>query len=130
MKVAIPQFESRVSPHFDFASKVLIATVEDGKAIKKELHSLIDLNALRRSAFLQKQGVEVVICGGISNFSVRLLWGNGIKVVAMIAGEAEQVLDQFLRGKLNIVTTPIPNLPDTGRRPGRRGHCRGRGKNI
>jgi predicted Fe-Mo cluster-binding NifX family protein len=129
MKVAIPQFNSRVSPHFDFASKVLIATVEDGKVAHRESYSLIDLNALRRSTFLQKQGVEIVICGGISDFLVRLLLGNGIKVFAMVAGEAEQVLDQFLSGKLNVASIPTLQVPGNNRHLGRRGRCRGR-KNL
>jgi predicted Fe-Mo cluster-binding NifX family protein len=129
MKVAIPQFDNRVSPHFDCASKVLIATVEEGKVVNRELYSLIDLNVLRRSTFFQKQGVGVVICGGISNFSARLLAGNGIQVVAMVAGDAEQVLDQFLSGTLQSTTTPAEFQPHKNfRLPGRRGRCRKRGK--
>ncbi len=129
MKVAIPQFESRVSPHFDFASKVLIATVDGGKVVNRELYSLIDLNVLRRGTFLQKQGVAVVICGGISNFSARLLLGNGIQVLAMVAGDAEQVLAQFVRGTLHSATTPSFQPQSNFRHQVRRGRCRGRGKN-
>jgi predicted Fe-Mo cluster-binding NifX family protein len=130
MKVAMPQFDKRVSPHFDCASKVLIATVEAGKVVNRELYSLRDLNNLRRSTFLQKQGVEWVICGGISNFSARLLWGNGIKVIAMVAGDAEQVLDQFVSGTLYSSADPAFQPQKNFRHPGRRGRCRGRIKNL
>ncbi len=130
MKIAIPRFDNRVSPHFDVASKILIATVEDGKVTSRELYSLIDLNVLRRSTFLQKQGVEAVICGGISNFSVRLLLRNGIQVYALVAGDAEQVLEQFLNGSLNAAPIPMFPVPGNAMRPGRRGRCRGRRKNL
>lgn len=130
MKVAIPRFDNRVSPHFDCASKVLIATVEGGKVVNRELYSLRDLNVLRRSTFLQKQGVEWVICGGISNFSTRLLWGNGIQVLAMVAGDAEQVLDQFVSGTLHSSADPAFQPHNNFRHPGRRGRCRGRIKNL
>jgi len=128
MKVAIPQFESRVSPHFDFASKVLIATVEGEKVVNRELYSLIDLNVLRRSTFLQKQGVAVVICGGISNFSARLILRNGIRICAMVAGDAEQALEQFLNGSLHAANTPMLPVSGNVKHPGRRGQCRGRRK--
>ena len=130
MKVAIPQFDNRVSPHFDCASKILIATVEAGKVVSRELYSLIDLNVLRRSTFLQKQGVEAVICGAISNFSVRLLLRNGIQVYAMIAGDAEQVLDQFVSGTLHSSADPVFQPQNNFRHPGRMGRCRGRRKNL
>jgi len=128
MRVAIPQFESRVSPHFDFASKILIATIEGGNVVRKELYSLIDLNILRRSTFLQKQGVALVICGGISNFSARLLVGNRIQVFAMVAGDAEQVLNQFVRGTLQSMMTHAFQAQGNFSHTGRRGRCRGRGK--
>ena len=54
MKVAIPMFNSRVSPRFDFAPKVLIAKVENGKVVDREHHSLINLNTIRRGTLLRK----------------------------------------------------------------------------
>jgi len=76
MKVAIPMFNSRVSPRFDFASKVLVATIEGGIVIERQEHSLADLNPIRRSALLNVLGINLMICGGISGFSERLLIGN------------------------------------------------------
>ena len=98
MKIAIPMFNSRVSPRFDFAPKVLIAKVENGKVVEREHYSLNSLNTIRRGTLLREQGVTVLICGGISNFSVRLLSDNGIKVIPMVAGEIEDVLEQFVDG--------------------------------
>ncbi len=99
MKVAIPKFNSRVSPRFEFAPKVLVVTVDDGKVVDREEYSLNDLDPMRKSALLKEQGVNVLICGGINGFFVRLLMGNGIEVICMVSGEAEEVLNHFIDGK-------------------------------
>lgn len=125
MKVAIPMFNNRVSPRFDFAPKVLIAKVDNGKVVERVQHSLINLNTIRRGTLLREQGVNVVICGGISNFSVRLLLGNGIDVVPMVAGEIEELLEQVINGNLHMVTTPA-SPPTTGGHRTRKGRCRGK----
>ena len=107
MKIAIPTFNSRVSPRFDFASKMLVATVERGKIVDREIYSLINLNPIRRSSLLCELGVNVLICGGINNFSQRLIIGNGIDVIPMVQGEVEEVLNLFINGDLNSSIMPI-----------------------
>lgn len=130
MKIAIPMFNSRVSPRFDFAPKVLIAKVENGKVVEREHYSLNSLNTIRRGTLLREQGVTVLICGGISNFSVRLLSDNGIKVIPMVAGELEDVLEQFVDGHL--VTSPVSfaQKVERGRYGLGKGKCRGRRKDT
>ena len=130
VKVAIPMFNSRVSPSFDFASNVMVATVDSGKVVEREKYSLINLNPIRRSALLREQEVNVLICGGISDFTVRLLMGNGIEVISMVSGEAEEVLNHFINGNLDVATIPIFPRRITGRYRGRRGRCRSRGNKI
>jgi predicted Fe-Mo cluster-binding NifX family protein len=125
VKVAIPTFNSRVSPRFDFAAEVLIATVDDGKVVDREQHSLINLNTLRRGTLLREQGVDLLICGGITDFTVRLLLGNGIQVVPMVAGEIEEVLEKLINGDFDSATTPASYPLTTGRYHTRKGRYRG-----
>jgi predicted Fe-Mo cluster-binding NifX family protein len=126
MKVAIPMFNSRVSPRFDFASKVLVATIEDGIVMERQEHSLADLNPIRRSALLNQLGINLMICGGISGFSERLLIGNGIQVIPMVQGEMEKVLDLFVKGNLNPVLLPQAQSRRLYCPRGRRGRWRGK----
>ena len=93
MKVAIPIFNGRVSPRFDFALKVLVATVEKEEVTGRDTYSLLNLNPIRRNSLLRELGVDVLICGGISDFSIRYLLDLGVEVVAMVSGEAEEVLE-------------------------------------
>ena len=130
MKVAIPTFNSRVSPRFDFAAKVLIATIENGKVVDREHFSLTNLNTIRRSSLLREQAVAVVICGAISNFSVRLLSENGIEVIPLVAGETEDVLEQFVIGHLVAPPMSFPQTGKGGRYGSRKGKCRGGRRNI
>ena len=130
MKVAIPTFNSRVSPRFDFAPKVLIATVDKGKIVEREHYSLISLNTIRRGILLREHGVDVLICGGISNFSVRLLSENGIKVIPMVAGELEDVLEQFALGHLVASPVSFAQKGKGGRHGLLRGKCRGGRRNF
>ena len=132
MKIAIPMFNSGVSPRFDFASRMLIATINNQEVVEKREHSLTNLNPIRRSALLSELGVNVLICGGISDFSVRLLMGNGIEVIPMVAGEVEDVLNLFINDNLTSAIIPIVSGRRYAHRPGRRGRCRGkdRGKGF
>ncbi len=107
MKIAIPMFTTRVSPRFDFASKILIAAIADRKVIERQEFSLINLNPIRRNSLLCELGVNVLICGGISTFARRLAVGNGIDVIPMVQGEIEEVLNLFMGGDLSSAIIPV-----------------------
>ncbi len=50
--------------------------------------------------YLKGLGVDVLICGGIGNHAVELLYDNGIKVLPGCSGKADHALSQYLEGKL------------------------------
>lgn len=100
MKVAIPLFGSRVSPRFNYAQRILLVTVEDNEVVEKKEVWAGRWNLLQRVIRLTELGIDTVICGGISNFSIRLLASNGIRVVSWITGEAEEAIKLLLKGQL------------------------------
>ncbi len=100
MKVAIPLFGSRVSPRFDCAQRILLVTVEDNEVVEKKEVWAGRWNPLQIVTRLTEVGTNTVICGGISNFSVRMLASNGIRVVSWITGEAEEAIKLFLKRQL------------------------------
>ena len=124
MKVAIPLFDSRVSPRFDFASKLLIAVVENKKVVERKEYPLANLHPIRRTALICEIGVNILICGGISSFSERLLIGNGIDVIPMVQGEVEEVINLFLNGKLSSAIIPV--IPGNKYRYHHGRRCKGR----
>ncbi len=126
MIIAIPMFNSRVSPRFDCAPKVMVAKVDGGRIVEREQYSLVHLNPIRISSLLYELGVDVLICGGISIFSQRLIVDKGIDLIPMVQGEVDQVLNLFINGNLD--SSIIPTLQGKGFRHHRRksGNCKGR----
>ncbi len=100
MKVALPVFGSRVSPRFDFAAEVVLATLHNSRVVEKTREPFAGKNVLERVGFLLNRGVGVIICGGISGFCVRLFAQHGVRVIPFAGGDAEDVLEAFLGGGL------------------------------
>ena len=100
MKVAIPTFGPRVSPRLDCAPGLLLLDLEDGKVVGSEKFSLQAWDRFQRLQKLQELGVQTLICGGIDGNSAQILSNYGIRVIAWVAGEADQAIQFFLEGKL------------------------------
>jgi predicted Fe-Mo cluster-binding NifX family protein len=108
MKIAIPLFGTRVSPNFDHAQTALLVNIEGGIVTTTRELSLGPYEALPRAAQIKSLGVDLVICGGISNFLQNLLEKQNIRVIPWITGEAQRALDLFLRGDLEPGTMACP----------------------
>jgi predicted Fe-Mo cluster-binding NifX family protein len=118
VKVAIPLFNSRVSPRFDFAAKLLVVTIADGQITDRQEFSLATLNPIKRTSLLCKLRVQLMLCGGISCFAERFIKAHGIEVVPLVQGEVDEVLTLFVNGNLSSAIIPIiPEQPF-------RHHCR------
>jgi predicted Fe-Mo cluster-binding NifX family protein len=100
MKIAIPIFENRISPRFDFSPEMWIITVENGELVDQEKLSTSNLNLPKRLEQITSNGVDKVICGGIDGFSLNQLGNRGIDVVPDVIGEAEVAFHLFMRGRL------------------------------
>ncbi len=118
MRVAIPIFGPRVSPRFDCAPGLLLFTLEDGKVVGSEKFSLQAWDLLQRLQKLKELGVQTLICGGIDGNSAQVLSEYRIRVIAWVAGEADEAMRCFLEGKLRSGVELCP--------PCRRGQKRGR----
>jgi predicted Fe-Mo cluster-binding NifX family protein len=100
MIVAVPIFSSRVSPRLDCSPEMLLATVKEGRIVAREMAQVNGRNPLARINWLCRQGVQVVICGGLSRFSLRMLMDRGVRVFPGVAGDVDDALRMFLAGRL------------------------------
>jgi predicted Fe-Mo cluster-binding NifX family protein len=100
MKIAIPIFENRISPRFDFSPEMWVIEVERGKVVEQEKFSTASLNLPQRLEQITSNGVDKVICGGIDGLSRDQLGSRGIDVVQDVTGDADVVFDLFMRGRL------------------------------
>ena len=118
MKVAIPQWQGRVSPVFDAAGKVLIIDIENGREHQREERPLARTEVLARAGEFLKLGADVLICGAISAPLEAALVSSGVQVVGFVCGPIEEVLAAFTDGELAKQTFWMPGCSGRHRRLG------------
>jgi predicted Fe-Mo cluster-binding NifX family protein len=100
MKIGISLFNHRVSPLFDDCPEIWIVELRNGQVVNQETWAVENCHLQDRIDRLAANGVEKIICGGIDSNCMDRLEHRGIDVLYNVAGEAGDVLDLFLRGRL------------------------------
>ncbi len=119
MKVAIPEWQGRISPVFDVAAHLLLADVTGGRVGERHTASLSAAAIHARARQVADLGVQVLICGAISWPLELALSGAGVEVIPQTCGEVEQILEAFVAGQLGRNAFLMPGCC------GRRRRCRG-----
>ena len=101
MRVAIPVFEERISPRFDFAPEFGLYDIEGQKITGSREISCEGWGDIERVSKLKGFGVDTIICGGLPGYLQHILTNSGINVIPWIAGDVNDALSLFLRGQLN-----------------------------
>jgi predicted Fe-Mo cluster-binding NifX family protein len=114
MKVALTVWENRISPLFDSAGMLLIADIEKNGRVRKHFEPIEKGLALSRVARLAELGINVLICGGISDFFANLIEARRIKIVPFVAGPVEEVLEAFLAGEVYRKDLRMPGCESEG----------------
>ena len=123
MKLAIMLYGTRVSPRFGYSQRVMIVEVSGQEEIRRKILEADDYYPEQIPVVLGKEGVEVVISGGMNKHFQDLFRSQGIQVMWGIIGEADDALAAFKAGQL----APGMGCPE-GRRPRQRQRrFRGRG---
>jgi len=98
--VAMPIYDSRVAPVFDFADHFLLIQLKHNCEVKRTALHLQGLPHVNRVGILKRVGVTTLICAGISELSQTMLKGSGIRVIRGVAGEIEDVFAAFMNNRL------------------------------
>ena len=135
MKIALSTFQGRMSPVFDWSSRLLVVDADHGREIHRMERDLANMPPRARACCLVDLGVDTLLCGGISRFMLALVEAQGIRVIPWIAGEAEEVIRAFLDKRIPGEEFYMPGCCRMGRGPKRRlrrgkgpGRAPGRGK--
>ena len=115
MKVAIALFGTRVSPRFDCAPAFRVVETDHGEIRDTRDMDTDGHDVLNRIKRLIESGVNVVICGGIDEFSASQLRHHRIEIYAWITGQADDALNCLIKGQLESGFMMAPG-----------GHCCGR----
>jgi len=100
MRVAIPLWQGRVSPVFDEACRILLVDVSENQEQHRQEESLIARNPFERAQLLPKLGVDLLICGMISQTQQTALASAGIRIIPHICGYMEEVIAALLDGRI------------------------------
>jgi len=100
MKVAVPDWQGRVSPVFDVAEHVVLVDLDDNRDENQHTESLGSTAPHQRAQRLSELGVDVLVCGAISWPLEALLAASGIRVIPLVCGKVEEVVRAFCDGTL------------------------------
>jgi predicted Fe-Mo cluster-binding NifX family protein len=100
MKVAVPEWQGRISPVFDVAARLVVAEVEDGTVKERQQVRLMPGEYEGRAKRLAELGIGVLICGALSWPLEMALAREGVEVISQRCGDVEAALDAFAAGAL------------------------------
>ena len=122
MKLAIPIYNSNVSNVFDFAHKLLLVEIENGKEANRSEVALNSPLLPQRVGQLKNLEVDVLVCGAISRVLANMVTTSGIQVLPYVTGSIDDVLKAYLAGQLVKPEFTMPGCwPGARKGFGRRG---------
>lgn len=101
MKIAVTYQDGIIFQHFGHTGAFKIYEVENAEVISARV---VDTNGSGHGAlagFLQQQGVDTLICGGIGGGAQMALADAGIKLYGGVSGDADEAVQALLAGRLN-----------------------------
>lgn len=133
MKTGIPIWNNNVSSVFDFARRLVVVELAEGQETARSEVALESEDVTRRTAELQRAGIDVLICGAISRPLANMIRACEIEVIPFVSGSLEQVLDAFMKGQLDRQQFEMPGCwrgarKRSRRRRGKRTGGRGKGR--
>jgi len=100
MRIAVPDWQGRVSPVFDVAEQVLLVDLDGRMESGRRTEPLGSTAVHARARRLKELGVEVIVCGAISWQLEAFLGGSGIRVIPLVCGAVEEIVRAFREGTL------------------------------
>ena len=98
--IAVPVFQDRVSPLMDVSNRYMIYEAEDGEIKQRISISLNTDGESQRVEKLKEIGVNTIICGAVSGYVAHIVDEKGMRLISMIYGPIEEIIDQYLANSL------------------------------
>jgi len=123
MKIAVPIYNNNVSNVFDFAGMLLLVEIDNGKEVSRSEVVLESQLLPQRAGQLKSLGVDVLVCGAISQALASMVTASGIQVLPYVTGRVDDILQAYLTSQL-----VEPQFAMPGFWPGARKGFGGRGR--
>lgn len=100
-RVAIAVWRGYVSTTLDFAGSLLVVDLEGRKEAATKVLRLAGDSLQSIASRLEEQGIDVVICGAISQWLGHRLEMRGMIVIPFVSGRVDDVIAAFAAGTLD-----------------------------
>jgi predicted Fe-Mo cluster-binding NifX family protein len=114
-RVAIPVFESRVSPVLDSCKRIVVLDIDGGREILRQEVLLEKMSIHERLEVITRWRIKKIICAGVSEVMCKFLAAKNIILIGGIAGELEKIINAYI---CNCLDDPCFLMP------GRRGETK------
>ena len=99
--IALSTYRNRISSRLDSADEITFLSFENGKEKKREKIRIIPSSPLDRIHQILELNPYVLICGGLTQICDNKLKNSKINVIPWVKGYTEEVLKEFLEGRLS-----------------------------
>ncbi len=101
MKIAVTEENNEVFQHFGHTRFFVLYDIVDGEIVSR---TTLDAEGSGHSAlggFLNENGVDLLICGGIGGGAKKVLAEAGIALVSGVSGDVDAAVHGYLTGKIH-----------------------------
>ncbi len=99
MKVAFTVWDERLSPVFDSADTLLIVEIKNKKIKKKTVTDFCPINDSDLTEKLINLGIDVFVCGAITQLHYSLIKACNIELIPFIGGDVKDLIEAFSIGE-------------------------------
>ena len=100
-KIAITVFNDRISARFDCFHRMIILTYDPpSQQYQRQELTIMDMSPYEKINLLEELNIDTLICGGMLPICDGYLALKGVKTISWITGNAEEVIQLYLDGKL------------------------------
>lgn len=100
-RVAIPVFESRVSPVLDSCQRMVVIDIKGGCEIRRQEIVLEKMPLNQRLDLFTRWGIRKIICAGVSDVMCRFLSGIEVALISGVAGDIENIINAYICDRLD-----------------------------
>ena len=100
-RIAIPIFQSCISPVLDACKELMIVDLSEAGPLQRVIVSLGKLTPAERGMAISRRGVQKIICAGVSEWMLACLVNRGIYVISGVSGEVEQIIAAYQQDLLD-----------------------------
>ncbi|MGM0681980.1 MAG: NifB/NifX family molybdenum-iron cluster-binding protein [Thermodesulfobacteriota bacterium] len=116
MRIGVTVWGDIISPVFDAAGSLLVAELNAGRIVQKERISLFPGSPAHQIEKLRQAGIDVLICGAVSEVPANMIEGAGIRLISFITGRWDEVLQAYSRHRLLTADFMMPGCGHRRRR--------------